>query len=86
MSDSSTPTAVVTSKGQLVVPVRIRRKFGIKKGTHVLFIERGAEIVLQPVTKEFIRGLQGSLRAEGTATTDLLRERAADRIREERRR
>lgn len=84
MSEYERITAVVTSKGQVVVPARIRRKFGIKRGTHVRFIERGEEIVLQPVTKEFIRGLQGSLRAEGPATTDLLRDRATDRKREER--
>jgi AbrB family looped-hinge helix DNA binding protein len=81
----STPTfsAVVTTKGQLVVPAGIRRRFGIKPGTAVRFIERDGEILFQPVTREFIRRLQGSLRGAGSATADLLRERAADRKREE---
>ena len=78
-------TSTVTSKGQLVVPARIRRRFGIKPGTEVRFIEREGEIVFQPVTREFIRSLQGSLRAAGPATLELLRERAADRKREEER-
>jgi AbrB family looped-hinge helix DNA binding protein len=85
MSDTSTLTAVVTSKGQLVVPAGIRRKFGIKQGTRIRFIERGEEILFQPVTKEFIRSLQGSLKKDGPATADLLRERAAERRREENR-
>jgi AbrB family looped-hinge helix DNA binding protein len=82
---ATTPTfsAVVTTKGQLVVPAGIRRRFGIKPGTSVRFIERDGEILFQPVTKEFIRSLQGSLKAHGTATADLLRDRAADRKREE---
>ena len=85
MSHEPLGTAIVTSKGQLVVPARIRRKFGIKQGTQVRFIERGGEIVLQPVTKEFIRGLQGLLRDDGPATPDLLRERASEKRREEER-
>jgi AbrB family looped-hinge helix DNA binding protein len=85
MKETSFETSTVTSKGQLVVPARIRRRFGIKPGTEVRFIEREGEIVFQPVTKEFIRSLQGSLRGEGPATTELLRDRAADRKREEER-
>ena len=39
----STEIGVVTSKGQLVIPVKFRRKLGIKKGTTVAFLEeRGA--------------------------------------------
>ena len=83
MKETSFETSTVTSKGQLVVPARIRRRFGIKPGTEVRFIEREGEIVFQPVTKEFIRSLQGSLRDEGPATGELLRERTADRRREE---
>jgi len=76
-------SAVVTTKGQLVVPAGIRRRFGIKPGTAIRFIERDGEILFQPVTSEFIRSLQGSLRQNGPATEELLRDRAADRKREE---
>ncbi len=80
LSESST----VTSKGQLVVPARIRRRFGIKPGTSVRFIERNGEILFQPITKEFIRSLKGCLKSETSVTADLLRERAAERDAEER--
>jgi AbrB family looped-hinge helix DNA binding protein len=73
----------VSSKGQLVVPARIRHRFGIKPGTRVRFIERGGEILFQPITKEFIRGLQGSLKSASSVTQDLLRERRAERDRKE---
>ncbi len=76
-------TARVTSKGQLVVPARLRRKYGIKPGTKICFIERDSEIVFQPVTREYIRSVCGMLRSGTSATEELLRERAKDKEREE---
>ena len=76
-------TGSVTTKGQLVIPARIRRRFGIKAGTRVRFIERAGEIVLRPVTSAAIRGLCGVLKSESSVTADLLADRAKDRAREE---
>jgi len=77
-------TAWVTSKGQLVIPSKLRRKYGIKPGTKVCFIERENEILFQPVTRQFIRSVCGMLKAEGpSATQELLKERAKDKKREE---
>jgi len=72
-------TSVVTTKGQLVIPARLRRRFGIKKGTMVTFKEDDGRIILQPVTREFIRGLRGSLRGEPSAFAALLEERKRER-------
>ena len=68
-----TEISVVTSKGQLVIPARLRRRLGIKKGTRVAFTQDDGQLIVQPVTREFIRGLRGSLRGEPSAT-DVLRE------------
>jgi AbrB family looped-hinge helix DNA binding protein len=76
-------TAYVTSKGQLVVPARIRRRYGIKPGTKVRFIERDNEILIQPVTKEYIQSVCGFLKSRTSATQALLKERAKDKKREE---
>jgi AbrB family looped-hinge helix DNA binding protein len=38
--------AVVTVKGQIVIPSKLRRKFGIKKGTQVYVYERDGEIAI----------------------------------------
>lgn len=76
-------SAYVTSKGQLVVPARLRRKYGIKKGTKVRFLERDREIVLQPVTRQYIRSVCGMLAEAGPATPELLKERAREKQREE---
>jgi len=74
-----TETSVVTTKGQLVIPARLRRRFGIKKGTMVTFMEDAGRIILQPVTREFIRGLRGSLQGEPSARAALLEERQRER-------
>jgi AbrB family looped-hinge helix DNA binding protein len=76
-------TAYVTSKGQLVVPAQIRRRYGIKPGTKICFIERDHEILFQPITKEYIRSVHGMLKSETSVTQELLKERAKDKEREE---
>jgi AbrB family looped-hinge helix DNA binding protein len=76
-------TSYVTTKGQLVVPAKLRRKLGIKPGTKVCFVERGNEILFQPVTKEYIRSVCGMLKSDTSVTDELLEERAKDKKREE---
>ncbi|MCX5885368.1 MAG: AbrB/MazE/SpoVT family DNA-binding domain-containing protein [Proteobacteria bacterium] len=76
-------TAYVTSKGQLVIPARLRRRYGIKPGTKVCFVERDNEILFQPVTKEYIRSVCGMLKSDTSVTQELLKERARDKEREE---
>jgi AbrB family looped-hinge helix DNA binding protein len=76
-------TAYVTSKGQLVIPARLRRRYGIKPGTKICFIERDHEILFQPVTKEYIRSIHGMLKTEGSVTEELLKERRKEMEHEE---
>ena len=76
-------SAYVTSKGQLVVPARLRRRYGIKAGTKVCFIERNCEIVFQPVTREYIRSVCGMFKCDGSVTEELLKDRVRDKEREE---
>jgi AbrB family looped-hinge helix DNA binding protein len=76
-------SSYVTTKGQLVVPARLRRKYGIKAGTRVRFVERDSEIILQPLTRQYVRSVCGLLAEAGPATPELLRERKRDGQREE---
>ncbi len=75
--------STITSKGQIVVPAKLRRRYGLKPGTKVYFIERDDEILFQPVTKEFIRSVHGMLKSETSVTKELLKERARDKERED---
>jgi len=71
--------STVTSKGQLVIPSKLRRKFGIRKGTRVALVEQDHHIILQPITREFIRSLQGSLKGGPSLLRFLLAERRRER-------
>lgn len=73
----------VTTGGRIVIPARLRRKLGIKPGTKVCFVERGNDILFQPVTKEYIRSVCGMLKSPTSVTEELLNERRKDREREE---
>ena len=79
--------AYVTSKGQLVVPSRIRRRFGIRPGTRINFVEEGDRIIFQPVTREYIDSFCGIFKqkpGEKSVVQEHLEERRAERDRENR--
>ncbi len=70
----------VTTKGQLVIPAKLRKKLGIRKGTKVAIQEEGLRIILQPITPEYIRSLRGSLKGKPSALDYLLEQRKRDRV------
>lgn len=70
--------AIVNSKGALTIPVMLRDKFKIRKGTRVSIVEDGTRIVLQPLTREYLRGLRGSLKGEPSALTYLIEGRRGE--------
>ena len=57
----------VSTKGQIVIPSSVRRKLGIEDGTriHIEVDERNMQIVLTPITREFIRSLRGKYKGRG---------------------
>ncbi len=71
--------SVVTSKGQIVIPSKLRRKFGIKKGTQVCLYEREGEIVVRPLTDDYLRSLAGVIRTNGKLLKALIDEKAKER-------
>jgi len=70
---------VATSKGQVVIPSKIRKQLGIKDGTYLQIdvnpITR--QIILTPVTREYIHSLRGKYKGMG-----LMKALMADRKRE----
>lgn len=75
-------TAIVTSKGQVVIPVEIRKKLDIKKGTRLYFEERGNEVILRAINRKYIESLAGILAGHDLAKS-LLEDRAEDKRKEE---
>ena len=76
-------TAVMSSKGQIVIPAGLRKRYGLREGSTVVFQEEGGRLVLEPNNFDELYALQGGLRAF-PLEADLEAERRAARKREER--
>ncbi len=72
-------TSIVTVKGQIVVPAKIRRKFGIKKGTKIAFIEQNGKLMIQPLDKSYFESLAGVLGTEGKLLKSLMDDKKKER-------
>jgi len=78
-------TATVTSKGQVTIPIDVRKKLGIQAGTRVQFIPRadgGYDFV---ASSGSVRDIRGMIAARGRAATleemdDAIADAAADRF------
>ena len=58
---------VATSKGQVVIPSKIRKQLGIKDGTYLQIDVNTLtrQIILTPVTREYIHSLRGKYKGKG---------------------
>ena len=78
-------TTIVTTKGQVVIPSKIRRHLNIKQGTKLYIEEEGDKIVIKPVNTEYFNKLAGVLETKGKLTKGLIEDRAKERDKEARR-
>ncbi|KUG25299.1 hypothetical protein ASZ90_004873 [hydrocarbon metagenome] len=72
-------TTIVTTKGQIVIPAEIRKKYGIKVGTKIRFDDEDGEIKLVPITEELIKNNIGLLRTKGKLLKALQKEKEIER-------
>ena len=56
--------AKVTSKGQITIPLEIRKKLGVKEGDKVLFIEEQGRVVMVNSSMEALRKAQAAFAGE----------------------
>ncbi len=58
---------IATVKGQIVIPSGVRRKLGIKEGTHINIDvdEEAKKIILTPITDDYVQSLRGKYRGKG---------------------
>ena len=49
--ESPMEIAKITSKGQITIPIEIRKRYGLNEGSKVLFIEEGNRVYLMNASK-----------------------------------
>lgn len=78
-------TAKVSSKGWVVIPAALRRKYGICPGQQIQIVDYGGVLSLVPVLERPAHQARGSLKNDESLTEALLKERRQEKRREDRR-
>ena len=60
-----TISSKVTSKGQVVIPKKLREKYGIRAATAIRWIEKDQGILMVPESEDPIMAARGMLRGSG---------------------
>jgi AbrB family looped-hinge helix DNA binding protein len=69
--------STVTAKGQITIPVTLRKRYGIHPNDKIDFVAEGDRIVLVPVRT--LRDLRGAVTARG-GDPDIERQAAKDAV------
>lgn len=83
MKNVTVMKAVMSSKGQVVIPAALRKRFNLKEGTTIVFQEDKGRLVLERCNWDAILALAGSL--DFDLEGSLIEERALEAKREEER-
>lgn len=68
------PRATITSKGQITIPVEIRRELGLEEGAQVEFIVNAQQrLELIPRNRD-LRALRGSIQPARAVSSEAMRE------------
>lgn len=76
-------TAVISSKGQIVIPSALRKRYRLNEGTTVVFQEESGRLILEPRNYEALFALRGTL-SHLPLEEELQAMRAEERKREDR--
>jgi AbrB family looped-hinge helix DNA binding protein len=73
----------ISSKGWVVIPAELRKKYNLLPGTEVVIVDYGGVLSIVPALKKPIKQGRGILKGLPSLTQDLLTERKKERSREE---
>jgi AbrB family looped-hinge helix DNA binding protein len=78
--------AKISSKGWLVIPAELRKKYGLESGQYLRVIDYGGVLSLVPQLKDPIEEGMGSLKRGTSLVKALLESRTQERVREKKKR
>jgi AbrB family looped-hinge helix DNA binding protein len=67
-TDERTDTVRFTTKGQVVIPMWLRRQFEIEEGTEAIVMASSEGILLKPITAALVRRGRGMLKRKAGST------------------
>ena len=75
-------TLTISNKGWVVIPVELRRKYGLTPGAQVRVVDYGGVLALVPLLENPVQEAVGMLKGSSSLTQALLNERVQDIARE----
>jgi AbrB family looped-hinge helix DNA binding protein len=76
-------TITISNKGWVVIPAELRKKYNLLPGAEVVIVDYGGVLAIIPALKNPVRHGRGLLKDLPPLTKDLMKERKAERLREE---
>ncbi len=64
----------VSSKGWVVIPANLRKKYGIEPGSRMQFVDYGGALELIPIPDNPVDAAAGMLKGDGSLTRALMDE------------
>lgn len=74
----------VTSKGQIVIPKKIRARYGMKPHSVIYWVQKSEGVLMVPDSEDSVLAARGMIRKSGLLEK-LLKNRREDRLKEEKR-
>ena len=75
----------LTSKGQLLIPKRLRIKYGLTPGINVIFKESKAGLIIKPMDESYFNQFVGLLKENAPSPKELKTWKSEEKTREEKR-
>lgn len=64
-------TSIPTSKGQVLIPKRLREKYGIEPGVKVVFEETNDGLLIKSMDRNYFRKFRGILKSTGNLKEEM---------------
>jgi len=74
-------TGTLSEKGWVVIPQELRKRYHLKKGDKVHFIDYGGMVAIVPLSQEPLKDAAGMLKGRTSLVSALLRSRKEDQDR-----